>query len=144
MIGEQYILLWNTQGVRPALRTLNTLMIACNTCNEPEEALRVYETLVLPHFSPNETTFNALISVYGKLGNLHKVRHSFPSTSYLTPLFTPGLRDAVDRQADVAYERSERCYGDLQAIVGYVMIERCCGEMKRRGLRRSPIPYQGS
>lgn len=66
------------QGVRPALRTLNTLMIACNTCNEPEEALRVYETLLLPHFSPSETTFNALISVYGKLGNLNKVRLPFP------------------------------------------------------------------
>jgi pentatricopeptide repeat domain-containing protein 1 len=61
------------QGVEPTLRTFNTLMIACNTCNEPDEALRVFETMVAPRFLPNETTFNALISVYGKLGQLNKV-----------------------------------------------------------------------
>jgi hypothetical protein len=33
------LLLVHVQGVTPALRTFNTLIIACNMCNQPREAL---------------------------------------------------------------------------------------------------------
>jgi hypothetical protein len=33
------LLLPGLQGVSPALRTFNTLVIACNVCNQPREAL---------------------------------------------------------------------------------------------------------
>ncbi len=49
------------------LRTYNTLIIACNMCNQPREALSVYE-MIGEGFSANSTTYNALISAYGKLG----------------------------------------------------------------------------
>lgn len=57
----------------PALRTYNTLIIACNMCNQPREALTVYQELLAENFMPNSTTYNALISAYGKLGQLDKV-----------------------------------------------------------------------
>ena len=34
------------QGVEPVLRTYNTLIIACNMCNQPREALAVYQRLL--------------------------------------------------------------------------------------------------
>ncbi len=50
------------------LRTYNTLIIACNMCNQPREALSVYNEMMNEGFSANSTTYNALISAYGKLG----------------------------------------------------------------------------
>ncbi len=61
------------QGVQPVLRTYNTLIIACNMCNQPREALNVYHDMVAQQFTPNSTTYNALISAYGKLCQLDKV-----------------------------------------------------------------------
>jgi len=63
----------NPQGVVPALRTYNTLIIACNMCNQPREALSVYQQLLSENLQPNSTTCNALISAHGKLGQLDKV-----------------------------------------------------------------------
>lgn len=131
-----------SQGVTPALRTFNTLIIACNMCNKPREALAgntycvlvvgqqqdvaavdrqhrscntgrdvcwikqqrnpdaerclsctfccrlvcvcapccvaavtptVYQELRDSGFEANSTTYNALISAYGKLGQLDRV-----------------------------------------------------------------------
>ena len=56
------------------LRTYNTLVIACNMCNQPREALAVYGEMSSEGFTPNSTTYNALISAHGKLGQLDKVR----------------------------------------------------------------------
>ncbi|KIY94758.1 Pentatricopeptide repeat-containing protein [Monoraphidium neglectum] len=42
-------------------------------CNQPREALGVYQELLAENFAPNSTTYNALISAYGKLGQLDKV-----------------------------------------------------------------------
>jgi pentatricopeptide repeat protein len=67
------VLLRLPQGVLPALRTFNTLIIACNMCNQPREALAVYQELRESGFEANSTTFNALISAYGKLGQLDRV-----------------------------------------------------------------------
>lgn len=69
-------ILWSCscmQGVQPVLRTYNTLIIACNMCNQPREALSVYTEMLGENFMPNSTTYNALISAYGKLGQLEKV-----------------------------------------------------------------------
>jgi pentatricopeptide repeat domain-containing protein 1 len=65
------------QGVEPALRTYNTLIIACNMCQQPREALAVYQQLLASNVAPNSTTYNALISAYGKLGQLDKVLDVF-------------------------------------------------------------------
>ena len=55
------------------LRTYNTLIIACNMCNQPREAMAVYERMLDEGYTPNATTYNALISAYGKAGQLDKV-----------------------------------------------------------------------
>lgn len=56
------------------LRTYNTLIIACNMCGQPREAMAVYRRMLDAGYSPNATTYNALISAYGKNGQLDKVR----------------------------------------------------------------------
>ena len=58
------------QGVEPVLRTYNTLIIACNMCGQPREAMAVYKRMLDEGYSPNATTYNALISAYGKSGQL--------------------------------------------------------------------------
>jgi len=59
--------------VEPALRTYNTLIIACNMCNQPREAMAVHRRMLNEGYMPNATTYNALISAYGKAGQLDKV-----------------------------------------------------------------------
>ena len=54
------------------LRTYNTLIIACNMCGQPREAMAVYRRMLDAGYSPNATTYNALISAYGKNGQLDK------------------------------------------------------------------------
>ena len=61
------------QGVEPVLRTYNTLIIACNMCNQPREAMAVHRRMLHEGYTPNATTYNALISAYGKAGQLDKV-----------------------------------------------------------------------
>ena len=61
------------QGVEPVLRTYNTLIIACNMCNQPREAMAVYKRMLDEGYTPNATTYNALISAHGKAGQLDKV-----------------------------------------------------------------------
>lgn len=61
------------QGVEPVLRTYNTLIIACNMCNQPREAMAVHRRMLDEGYTPNATTYNALISAYGKAGQLDKV-----------------------------------------------------------------------
>lgn len=55
------------------LRTYNTLIIACNMCNQPREAMAVHRRMLDEGYTPNATTYNALISAYGKAGQLDKV-----------------------------------------------------------------------
>ena len=73
------------QGVDPVLRTYNTLIIACNMCGQPREAMAVYRRMLDAGYSPNATTYNALISAYGKNGQLDKARpiplHCLPHAS---------------------------------------------------------------
>ena len=64
--------------MQPVLRTYNTLMIACNICSQPREALRLYEAMRRDEgFSPNATTFNALITAHGKAGQLDRAMEAF-------------------------------------------------------------------
>lgn len=58
----------------PVLRTYNTLIIACNMCGQPREAMAVHRRMLDAGYNPNATTYNALISAYGKNGQLDKVR----------------------------------------------------------------------
>lgn len=60
------------QGVTPVLRTFNTLIIGCNMCSQPRAAVATYHRLLSDGFIPNSTTYNALISSYGKTGQLDK------------------------------------------------------------------------
>ena len=66
------------QGVEPVLRTYNTLIIACNMCGQPREAMAVYKRMLDEGYNPNATTYNALISAYGKAGQLDKARTTPP------------------------------------------------------------------
>ena len=68
----RYLAMDVLQGVDPVLRTYNTLIIACNMCGQPREAMAVYRRMLDAGYSPNATTYNALISAYGKNGQLDK------------------------------------------------------------------------
>lgn len=68
----------SSQGVLPVLRTYNTLMIACNICSQPREALRLYDMMRSKGFSPNATTYNTLITAYGKVGSFELTRPGWP------------------------------------------------------------------
>lgn len=46
-------------------------------CGQPEEALKVYDRLVAAGHTPIATTYTALISAYGKSGQLHKALQTF-------------------------------------------------------------------
>ena len=46
-------------------------------CNQPREAMAVYRRMLEEGHSPNSTTYNALISAYGKAGQLGKVMEVF-------------------------------------------------------------------
>ena len=46
-------------------------------CNQPREAMGVYQRMLEEGYSPNSTTYNALISAYGKAGQLDKVMEVF-------------------------------------------------------------------
>ena len=70
------------QGVEPVLRTYNTLIIACNMCGQPREAMAVYRRMLDEGYSPNATTYNALISAYGKAGQLDKVHFKIDPGCY--------------------------------------------------------------
>lgn len=59
-----------SQGTPPAQRTYNTIIIACNTCGQPQQALQMYCRMLADNVPPNSTTCNALISAYGKTRNL--------------------------------------------------------------------------
>lgn len=45
------------EGIQPVTRTFNTLMIACNTSNQWQESLRIYDELLAAGQPPNTTTF---------------------------------------------------------------------------------------
>ena len=60
--------------MEPVLRTYNTLMICNNMCHQPRETMTIYKRMLDEGFTPNATTYNALISAYGKAGQLDKVR----------------------------------------------------------------------
>jgi pentatricopeptide repeat protein len=64
----------NANNTKPVTRTYNTLMIACNTSGQWQEALSVYGEMVRMGHTPNTTTYNALISAHSKAGRLEKVR----------------------------------------------------------------------
>ena len=55
------------------LRTYNTLMICNNMCHQPRETMNMYKRMIEEGFTANATTYNALISAYGKAGQLDKV-----------------------------------------------------------------------
>ena len=114
------------QGVEPVLRTYNTLIIACNMCNQPREAMAVHRRMLDEGYTPNATTYNALISAYGKAGQLDKVMEVSLSqfgTAHLsvcaicnangTVSFTPRASSAV-AIADSFYLA---CYGLQQSII---------------------------
>ena len=47
----QVVTAMQREGVTPVLRTWNTLLIACNMCNQPREALGVFVTMQVRVFS---------------------------------------------------------------------------------------------
>ena len=58
------------QGIKPEVRTYNTIINACNRAGLPESALQVYERMIADGAQPSATTYTALISAYGKTGKV--------------------------------------------------------------------------
>ena len=52
------------------MRTYNTIINACNRAGLPENALQVYERMIADGAQPSATTYTALISAYGKTGQV--------------------------------------------------------------------------
>lgn len=77
MVHAQAVSLPPRQGIQPVTRTCNTLMIACNTSGQWQEALRVYEDMLNAGHVPNTTTYNALITAHSKAGSFNKVLEAF-------------------------------------------------------------------
>lgn len=73
-LSAQVIDAMNASNTKPVTRTYNTLMIACNTSGQWQEALNVYSEMVRMGHTPNTTTYNALISAHSKAGRFEKVR----------------------------------------------------------------------
>ncbi len=72
--------------MEPVLRTYNTLMICNNMCQQPRETMSIYKRMLEEGFTPNATTYNALISAYGKAGQLDKVLAPPPPSQPTPPL----------------------------------------------------------
>ena len=68
----------NTQGVPPVTRTFNTLMIACNTSGQWQQALEVHREMRGAGHPLNTTSYNALISAHSKSGHLDQVLSHLP------------------------------------------------------------------
>lgn len=131
------------QGVIPALRTFNTVIIACNVCNQPLKALSVYEEMGKEGLEANSTTCNALISAYGKLGQLEEalsVYKDMVSRSLERSIITySSLIDACEKAGRwetalslLADMQSEGCvantatFNSLISACGQGALPRCC------------------
>lgn len=53
------------------------MIIACNMSGQAQEALRIYERMLAAGAQPTATTYTALISAYGKNGQLDKALQIF-------------------------------------------------------------------
>lgn len=67
------------QGVPPVTRTFNTLMIACNTSGQWQQALEVHREMRADGHALNTTSYNALISAHSKSGHLDQVLSTYRS-----------------------------------------------------------------
>ena len=112
------------QGIQPVTRTCNTLMIACNTSGQWQEALRVYEDMLAAGHVPNTTTYNALITAHSKAGSFNKVLEAFQqmvqqvggSSSMLEVTGSLLLgRGCTCSQAQGWHRKAHRCCGGLPA-----------------------------
>ncbi len=71
------------QGIDPEIRTYNTVIIACNMSSQAQEALRVYKRMLAVGAQPTATTYTALISAYGKIGQLERALQIFQVCEHL-------------------------------------------------------------
>ena len=62
---------------------LAALQLGCLMPRHPVQAMKVYERLRKQGLNPNSTTYNALITAYGKACNLKAVRSVLPAASAL-------------------------------------------------------------
>ena len=60
-------------------RTYNTLMIACNTSGQWQQALEVHREMRGAGHPLNTTSYNALISAHSKSGHLDQVLSTYRS-----------------------------------------------------------------
>ena len=57
------------------------VIIACNMSGQAQEALRIYERMLQAGAQPTATTYTALISAYGKNGQLDKALDAYAKVS---------------------------------------------------------------
>ena len=66
------------------MRTYNTIINACNRSGQAGAALKVYQRMLTDGAQPTATTYTALISAYGKTGQVRAPEHcNCSSTVYL-------------------------------------------------------------
>lgn len=96
-------------------------------CNQPREALSVYQELLDSGFDANSTTYNALISAYGKMGQLDRVLEVYKDMVYR------GLDRSVITYSSLisACEKAERWETALQLFE----------EMQRDGCTPNTVTY---
>ena len=102
------------QGIDPEIRTYNTVIIACNMSSQAQEALRVYKRMLAVGAQPTATTYTALISAYGKIGQLDRALQIFQVSMQKekTLCHTKGSHYSSSLQAQKKPRRG--CPGHLQ------------------------------
>lgn len=54
------------------MRTYNTIITACSRSGQAETAMQLYDRMISAGIKPSATTYTALISAHGKLGQVDK------------------------------------------------------------------------
>lgn len=116
------------------MRTYNSIISACSTAGEPEVGRAVYRRLVDAGKVPTATTFTALISAYGKAGQLDQAMEMF-QVRHLHAAEAEGMpeclsfRGAADgtQICTALYHPSDTCVRTLSSqVVLPAATSRCC------------------
>ena len=84
--GASSTLCWPLKFSLPRRPAPPAVIIACNMSGQAQEALRIYERMLAAGAQPTATTYTALISAYGKNGQLDKALQIFQVGAWLAGL----------------------------------------------------------
>ncbi|XP_072953760.1 pentatricopeptide repeat-containing protein At3g18110, chloroplastic isoform X1 [Typha angustifolia] len=114
-------------GLRPDTITYNTLISACSRRSNLEDAVRIFDDMVVSQCQPDLWTYNAMVSLYGRCGMVGEAESLFDELGEKG--FAP---DAVTYNSLLyAFARE----GNVEKV------ERVCDEMARTGFKKDEITY---